>query len=602
VKGGASALYGPNAVAGVVNIIPRDPTHTHATLDFNYNWMDGSASGDQPNTDANGVFEWSNQSGTVGFTAYGMQSFVQGLDVNDDDFTEVTRRDLYGGGLRAVFKPTPEIKLSLDYLHTNEDRRGGEDDEALDITDNEAFTSEHLESTRDVGSILFKHSPSEAFDYQFGFSAANTSRDSYYGGIGSLGYAPIGNPNHNPTVPARLAARFPRYAPALADPAGVFYNPDWTPELGYGETENLLTMTDLSANNYFGERHTLTYGFQFRYETVEDDSGLGRTVNDEYENYGGFLQHDWKLFDPLEVIYGLRVDKHSKVEDLIASPRAALKWTPSKNFDLRASVATGFRAPEVFDEDLHTANVGGDLEVVTLSPALTEEKSLTFSLGPNWRFTPNWEVEGNLFFTQISDVFFNDPSTDDPSTPGIIESTKINSGDASVYGVELNLIYRDGPFTAELGYVEQRSRYGEPQLALGTPGDPLDNPVYVRDFERTPNRYGVLKFSFDTGIWSVFCAGKLTGPMEAPHVVSDEVSGDQIGNVLEETPYFFAVDLGGSYSWRFKGHTKLTAQAGVKNLFNEFQDDLDSGPFRDSAYVYGPRFPRTIYAGFKFEF
>ncbi len=602
VKGGASALYGPSAVAGVVNVIPRDPTHTHATLDFDYNWMDGSASGSRPNTDANGVFEWANKSGTVGLTAYGMQSFVQGLDVNGDDFTELSRRDFYGGGIRGVFKPVQDLRLTLEYMHTYEDRRGGEDDDALDIRDNETFISEHTETRRNVGVLGFKHAPTEKFDYQLGFSAASTARDSYYGGIGAVGYAPPGTPGFDPSVPARLAARFPQYAGMLADPASVFFNPDWTPELGYGSTEDLLLMTDLGANSYFGERHTLTYGFQFRHETLEDASGLGRTVDETYENYGLFLQHDWKLTDRWEFIYGLRGDKHSKLDDPIMSPRAALKWSPHTKLDLRLAMATGFRAPELFDEDLHVCNVGGEQQVVTLDPNLKEESSITYSLGPDWRITRHWELEGNLFLTQLRDAFFNDQSTDNPDTPGIIESTKINAGDANVYGVELNLVYRKGPFKGELGYVEQRSRYADSQLALGTPGDMVDNPVYVRDFERTPNRYGVLKLTYDTGTWSVFAAGKLTGPMEVPHVVSDSITGDLLRNELKDSDYFFAVDLGASYTWKLKGHTRLTAEVGIKNVFNDFQDDLDKGPFRDASYVYGPRSPRTVYVGLALEF
>ncbi len=602
VKGGASALYGPSAVAGVVNIIPRDPTHTHATMNFSYNWMEGSVSGNRPNTDANGVFEWANKGGTVGFTAYGIQSFVQGLDVNGDDFTEVARRDLLGGGIRAVFKPTPAVKLSMDYLHTHEDRRGGEDDEGLGIRANEALLNEELKSTRDVGSILLKHTPSEKFDYQLGFSAANTTRDSYYGGIAPLGYAPPGSAGHDPAVAARLSTRFPQYAGAFADPNGPFYNPDWTEELGFGVTDNLLTMTDVSANTYLNERHTLTYGFQFRYETIVDASGLGRVVDDSYLNHGGFIQHDWKLADPLELIYGLRMDKHSLVDAVIASPRVALKWSPRPDFDLRLAVATGFRAPELFDEDLHISNVGGALEVVSLSPDLREESAITYSVAPQWRLNQNWQLEGNLFLTRISDVFFNDQSSDDPSTSGVIESTKINAGDAAVYGVEMNLVYQNGWFSAEIGYVEQRSRYGDAQLAIGMDGDPVNNPIFVRDFERTPNRYGVIKFIYDTGVWSLFAAGKLTGPMEVPHVVSDELSGELIGNALRESSYFLIVDLGASYTWRLPGHTLVTAQIGIRNLFNDYQDDLDRGPFRDSAYVYGPRFPRTVHAGLKVEF
>jgi len=246
--------------------------------------------------------------------------------------------------------------------------------------------------------------------------------------------------------------------------------------------------------------------------------------------------------------------------------------------------------------------VGGEQQVVTLDPNLKEESSITYSLGPDWRITRHWELEGNLILTQLRDAFFNDQSTDNPDTPGIIESTKINAGDANVYGVVLNLVYRKGPFKGELGYVEQRSRYADSQLALGTPGDMVDNPVYVRDFERTPNRYGGLKLTYDTGTWSVFAAGKLTGPMEVPHVVSDSITGDLLRNELKASDYFFAVDLGASYTWKLKGHTRLTAEVGIKNVFNDFQDDLDKGPFRDASYVYGPRSPRTVYVGLALEF
>jgi outer membrane receptor for ferrienterochelin and colicins len=38
----------------------------------------------------------------------------------------------------------------------------------------------------------------------------------------------------------------------------------------------------------------------------------------------------------------------------------------------------------------------------------------------------------------------------------------------------------------------------------------------------------------------------------------------------------------------------MLISAGVKNIFDAYQDDLDRGPNRDSAYVYGPRFPRQF--------
>ena len=163
--------------------------------------------------------------------------------------------------------------------------------------------------------------------------------------------------------------------------------------------------------------------------------------------------------------------------------------------------------------------------------------------------------------------------------------------------MELNLSYSFGNYAAEIGYIEQRSEYGSPQLLIGEPGNAVDNPIFSDRFERTPNRYGVLKLSYDDSTYAGYIAGKLTGRMTAPHVNSDPLTGAQINNSLDISPNFFVVDVGISRTWVLGDHTDLTASLAIKNLFNDFQGDLDNGPYRDPAYVMGPRFPRTYFAG-----
>jgi outer membrane receptor for ferrienterochelin and colicins len=41
--------------------------------------------------------------------------------------------------------------------------------------------------------------------------------------------------------------------------------------------------------------------------------------------------------------------------------------------------------------------------------------------------------------------------------------------------------------------------------------------------------------------------------------------------------------------------------AGIKNLTNSYQNDFDSGKYRDSNYIYGPAYPRTISVGIKIK-
>lgn len=603
VKGGGSSLYGPNAVAGVINLIPRNPSHRHTFLDFQYSSMKGNQSSNRPNTDATFYHEFASKDQKFGMYVFGLQSFMDGVDVTNDGFTEVARRDLYGGGTRMVYTPTDSIQISLDYILTKEDRRGGEGSGGLDVSPNLAFLTEELQSERHVAVFSMLNTVSENFDYKLGASLAYTDRGSYYGGIGPLGYAPPGSAFHNASAVARLTNLFPAYAPIFANPGSAFYNPNWTPELGFGQTENLINNIDLAANSYIDLDHTLTYGFQAQLERIEDFSTLGRSVDDNYDNYGVFIQHDWIVSDKWELLYGLRADKHSKVDDPILSPRGTIKYSPTGQLDFRLAASTGFRAPQLFDEDLHISNVGGELSVVDLADSLKEESSYSLTLGSNYRISENWTIDANVFYTGIDDLLFNDLTNDDPLTPGVLETTKINSGSAEIYGGEFNVRWMKDDFTIDLGYVEQRSVYGESQDLLGTPGDPVDNLITVSRFERTPNSYGVLTFGYDNGKWAGFISNKFTGSMDVPHVVSDPITGDLIGNELTRSDSFIAVDIGMSYSVPFgnKDHSKFKFFAGVKNVFNSFQDDLDNGPFRDSAYVYGPRFPRTIYAGLSID-
>ncbi|MCG8374907.1 MAG: TonB-dependent receptor, partial [Chlorobiales bacterium] len=73
--------------------------------------------------------------------------------------------------------------------------------------------------------------------------------------------------------------------------------------------------------------------------------------------------------------------------------------------------------------------------------------------------------------------------------------------------------------------------------------------------------------------------------------------GEEAG-VLRTTPTFFDLGLKAEYDLKIAG-LPFKAFAGVKNIFNSYQDDFDSGKDRDPAYIYGPTNPRTIYCGIK---
>ena len=66
------------------------------------------------------------------------------------------------------------------------------------------------------------------------------------------------------------------------------------------------------------------------------------------------------------------------------------------------------------------------------------------------------------------------------------------------------------------------------------------------------------------------------------------------------TPNFWDMGLRLSYNFRLTKQLQLELNAGVKNLFDSFQEDLDFGKYKDASYIYGPATPRTFFFGAKF--
>jgi len=344
-------------------------------------------------------------------------------------------------------------------------------------------------------------------------------------------------------------------------------------------------------------------GLQYRNEHLSDaQSSVGSTLDETYENFGALLQHRWEPNDFLTLEYGARVDVHSEVADPIISPRVTVMVEPASNFRFRNSVGFGFRAPEAFDEDLHISNVGGELQSVTQDPSLKEESAVTFSIAPEWQITDNWRLETNFFYTQLRDTFVTNPA-DDAGTPDVTEFVKSNGGDSEIFGAEINLGYFATDWQVEFSWVEQRLEYGDRQLFLGddTLTDPIDNPVFGSRYPRTPESLGLVKFTHKGEWFDAFIAAKLTGPMDIPHVVTDD-SGNQVENRLERSPWFVNLDVGISKEFQVGSNDTLTVSLGCKNILNSFQDDGDQGAYRDAGYFYGPAFPRTVFAGMKWEF
>lgn len=480
------------------------------------------------------------EDGKSRLTIYGQVDSRDGYDRNDDGFTELAERDMTSVGMNLRQFVGDNADFTLGYTHVNESRRGGDQ---LDQPVIEAEVAEAIDSIRDAVSASWSHAVNDKFDYRLTTAFSYTDRDTYYG--------------------------------AGQDPNA------------FGSSQNPLAVVDSQFNHYLG-KHTVTWGGQYTWENLTDSQpGYNLSTDVDYDAAGIYLQDDWQIVEPLSLVIGGRAEYHSELNDPVLSPRLAAKWSPVDDLNVRASYAHGFRAPQIFSEDLHITIVGGDPSRIVNDPDLTEETSDSFTLGAEW--TPEigsgfglFEVTG--FYTLLEDKFAERFIGND-GTADIYE--RYNASDATIYGVEFNLGYQKvDKYEVRLGWVFQQSEYDEPEGDFGS-----------TNFEYTPDSYGVLTGTYNAP-WDLllFVGGKFTGPMEVPHY-----AGWIPADTLETTDAFMAWDASVAKTFGLNGRD-LTLTLGVKNIFDEYQDDLDEGPDRDPGYTYGPRLPRTVYASAKYEF
>lgn len=540
VKGGGSALYGSGSVAGVVNVVPKDPSRRGGKIQYRQGWIDG-----EPANSVTGGYEWVGDNKRTGFNVFGQRDELSAIDTSGDDYTEVGERQLEALGARFVHRSRGgKSRLTLDASYTAEDRRGGN---RLDRPVQEADIAEAVWSRRRNVQVGWDFRRGNAFDGRLTVARAETDRDTYYG-----------------------AGRDPN---------------------AFGATENPLTVGDLQLN-YRSRDHVLTWGAQFSRDELKDSQPrYDRFFDETYENLGAFVQSAWKLNSRIELVTGVRADDFSEIDGTIVSPRVAVSYAPMADWKVRASLASGFRGPQIFDEDLHITQVGGEGALIRNDETLSEESSLSAMLGVEW--LPVWKggqarFEANIFHTDLDDAFLIE-ETDDPGTPGILEFTRINSGGAAVYGLEVGGSLALGSrLTFDGGVTFQRARLDDPDPDFGS-----------RNIARTPEFYGNAALIYKTSrAVDLRFAIRHTGTMEVPHY-----AGFIPEDRLDESPSFTTFDVGATWMIPLgRPGQQISLTGGVRNLTNEFQEDLDQGPNRDAGYVYGPRFPREFYVGVGYDF
>ncbi len=558
VRGGGSSLYGSSAVGGTVNVITKMPRKNYFEVHTLYQYI-GGRTGDLV-LSGNGSLV--NDKRTSGLSLFLNRRSRGMYDANGDQFSEIPSLENTAAGIQAFLMPSDNQKLEWNVSYLNEYRLGG------DMSGLAAHLSQQSEER--THRIWLANA-----DYQIRFDQDRSSLITYF---------------------ALQRTDRDHYTGIFPDSASDIALHLEQPPYGTSGTTTLQGGFQLDYRlTTFQSENILTLGAELLSDRVRDEiPAYGYAIDQHARDLGFFFQSDWKILSRFTLLSGIRVDHHNLVGRMIASPRWACLYQWKKNAQLRVSYGNGFRAPQAFDADMHIAFAGGGVSRVQLAPDLREERSRSWSASFNYdKATEKWIAGFTLeaFHTKLARAFVLEPAGED--SYGLIFE-KRNGQDATVQGFtgECRFHYNK-KIQAELGFTWQHSAYREAVSYLA-------DAAPLKAFLRTPDDYGFASLSYTPkGNWGFFVNAVYTGRMFLSHIGgADNFETD----AMVVTPRFMEVNTKLVFTQHWHDlSTDIEWYGGVKNIFNAYQTDFDTGKNRDSNYIYGPSLPRTFFIGIKLK-
>ena len=544
VRSGGSSLYGSSAIAGTVNIITKEPQTNTAYCTTNQAWIDGK-SNDQTYMIGTDIV---NDEINAGISIHGFNRNRSQWDMNNDGFSEIGQIRATSVSMKTFYKPSELSKIICTGFTMYEFRRGGNKfDQPFHKTD---ITESTTHNILNAGITYEQFTESKLHKFSSYLQYQLLDRDSYYG-------------------------------------SGFDEN-------AYGISIDRSLVCGLQYSGTLGEiaggTHTVVSGLEYNSNTLKDLApSYNRLINQKAAQLGLYFQDLCEYEDIVNILVGGRLDYHNLVGIPVFSPRVNVLYKISPDIQGRIGYAKGFRAPQVFDEDLHISQVNSGGIIIKNKEDLQPEYSHAFSgsLDIN-KYLDDWSVGVTIdvFNTTLNNVFILEKKG--LANNGDILLERRNGNAAYIAGITINpKIQYKKTISFQCGYTFQNSIYDIPVQ--------WSNIVENNNssFFRTPNHYGFYVISWNLNqLVSLNFSGVYTGSMIAQHY-----AGFINQDVLNETPSFFENNIKIDIDHQFNSSFDVTMNIGVQNFTNAFQKDFDIGIKRDAGYVYGPSRPRTYFLG-----
>jgi len=198
--------------------------------------------------------------------------------------------------------------------------------------------------------------------------------------------------------------------------------------------EQATTQAEARYSGRFLKDHLLTFGAEYRRDELEDRLNTTRN-EEEVDTISVLLQDEFQLSEPLYALIGLRYDDNSTFGGQL-SPRTSLVYSLDDNTRLKASVGRGFRAPALSELYVTSLRKRGKVEFQA-NPDLTPEKSTNIELGIEGDYG---RFRGVLtgFYNEIDDLVETAFLRSEGTGPGKRDIFRYqNVGEATIKGIEV---------------------------------------------------------------------------------------------------------------------------------------------------------------------
>lgn len=436
IRGPASALYGGNAMGGVINIITAAPEKLEATAKVGY-----------------GSDETIRHSLALGNRFMDKFSIRLGYEFEESDG--------YPDSLvtRSISSGTGELTGGYETLDKTGKRKWVAGDKGDEYYERWNTNLDAVYDLTDTGSL--------AFNFQWGFREYGNDRPNTYlqdadgnpsfsGSIdaGEGESASVSLSNYITAGPGEIST--PSYlltyketlGPAdLVVKAGYHHEDRWytTPRISGDETydnadgylkefDTDVWYGDIQTNLSVGQSHLLTTGVSIRYDKFDGGRYELTDYHDENSKYGSrsditqgedrlyaiYLQDEWKIINSLSLFLGARFDYWESFDGLAVvedesinfddrddssfNPKLSAVWKLFDDTIIKGSAGQAFRPPSLYE--LYRTYRSGD-GMVNSNPELEPETLQTYEVGvTQYLFDRGLKLSVTGFHTDIDDLIY----------------------------------------------------------------------------------------------------------------------------------------------------------------------------------------------------